>query len=71
MGKKSTERNTMHATSTVTEKLEMTNRPKATKINRGYSFIRWIVNYIWYKQKHQLLLFMTLNQQKEISKWKS
>ena len=34
MGKKGTEGNMMHATSTVTEKLEMTSRPKVTKINR-------------------------------------
>jgi hypothetical protein len=58
----SNESNMMHATSTVTEKLEMTSKPKVTKIKRGYDFIIWIVNYIWYTQKHQLLLVMTLKQ---------
>jgi hypothetical protein len=63
MGKKITAANMMHTTSTVADKTWNGYQAWSDKNQeRGYGFIHWIVNYMWYKQKHQLLLFMTLNQ---------
>jgi hypothetical protein len=71
-GYKSTAGNMMHATSTLTEKHEMTTRPSDKKSReRLWLHMLHCQLHIWYKQKHQSLLFMTLNEQKEIYKWKT
>jgi hypothetical protein len=68
MCKQGTAGNRMHVSLTIPQKLEITSKLESGKYQTYTGFIHWIINYLQYEQKHQLLLFMPLTQQKDISK---